>query len=56
VCAELGGIEQCDVQADRRVARGGVVVETTAGEVDAQISTQLGRAREVVIEQLGLVA
>jgi flagellar assembly protein FliH len=50
--AELGGIEQCDVQADRRVSRGGAVVETAAGEIDAQIDTQLARAREVVSEQL----
>ncbi len=52
VRAELGGIDQCDVQADRRVARGGVVVQTTAGEIDAQIPTQLARAREVVVELL----
>lgn len=49
---ELGGIDQCDVQADRRVGRGGVVVETTAGEIDARIDTQLARAREVVAEAL----
>ncbi len=52
VRAELGGIDQCDVQADRRVARGGVVVQTTAGEIDAQVPTQLARAREVVAELL----
>jgi flagellar assembly protein FliH len=52
VRAELGGIDQCDVQADRRVGRGGVVVQTTAGEIDAQIATQLARAREVVAELL----
>jgi flagellar assembly protein FliH len=52
VRGELGGIEHCDVQADRRVGRGGVVVETAAGEIDAQISSQLARAREVVHELL----
>jgi flagellar assembly protein FliH len=52
VRSELGGIEQCDVQADRRVGRGGVVVETTAGEIDAQLDTQMQRAREVVAEAL----
>lgn len=56
VRSELGGIEQCDVQADRRVGRGGVVVETAAGEIDAQIDTQLARAREVVAEQLNRAA
>lgn len=52
VRGELGGIEHCDVQADRRVSRGGVVVETAAGEIDAQISSQIARAREVVREVL----
>ncbi len=37
--AELGGIETCDVQADRRVGRGGVIVRTDAGEIDARIET-----------------
>jgi flagellar assembly protein FliH len=49
---ELGGIEHCDVQADRRVSRGGAVVETAAAEIDARIDTQLARAREVVAEAL----
>jgi len=52
VRTELGGIDQCDVQADRRVGRGGVVVETTAGEIDAGLDTQLARAREVVADAL----
>jgi flagellar assembly protein FliH len=52
VRTELGGIDQCDVQADRRVGRGGVVVETAAGEIDARLDTQLARAREVVAESL----
>ncbi len=56
VKAELGGMDQCDVQADRRVGRGGVVVQTVAGEIDAQINVQLARAREVVTEQLNRAA
>jgi flagellar assembly protein FliH len=46
--SELGGITSCDVQAERRVSRGGAVVRTGEGEVDATIETKLLRAREVV--------
>lgn len=52
VSAEAGGIELCEVQAERRVGRGGVIVRTAEGEVDACVSTQLERAREVVIAEL----
>jgi hypothetical protein len=45
---ELGGIEHLDVQADRRVERGGTIVQTEYGEVDAAISTQLAGARAIV--------
>ena len=38
--AELGGIEHCDVQAERRVARGGAIVRTVEGEVDATLDDQ----------------
>lgn len=46
--AELGGIEHCEVQAERRLARGGAVVRTDEGQVDASIETQLARVRELV--------
>ena len=46
--AALGGIEHCEVQAERRVGRGGAVVRTPDGEVDAGVETKLERAREVV--------
>jgi flagellar assembly protein FliH len=49
---ELGGIESCDVQAERRVARGGAIVRTVEGEVDATLQTKLARAREAVEESL----
>lgn len=49
----VGGIELCDVQSDRRVGRGGAIVRTPEGEVDACIATQLERAREVTLEALG---
>jgi flagellar assembly protein FliH len=46
--AALGGIEHCEVQAERRVSRGGAVVRTPDGDVDARVETKLQRAREVV--------
>jgi len=50
--AELGGIEHCELQADRRVARGGAIVRTADGEVDATLETKLSRAREVIEHEL----
>jgi flagellar assembly protein FliH len=50
--AELGGIEHCEVQAERRVARGGAIVRTVEGEVDATLATKLERAREVLQDAL----
>jgi flagellar biosynthesis/type III secretory pathway protein FliH len=52
----LGGIEHCEVQAERRVTRGGAVVRTPDGDVDARIDTKLERAREVVEAALGVAA
>jgi flagellar assembly protein FliH len=51
--ATLGGIEHCEVQAERRVSRGGAVVRTQDGDVDARVETKLTRAREVVENALG---
>jgi flagellar assembly protein FliH len=50
--AELGGIVHCDVQAERRVARGGAIVRTVEGEVDATLQTKLSRAREALTEEM----
>jgi flagellar assembly protein FliH len=50
--AELGGIEHCDVQADRRVGRGGAIARTEAGEIDASLEAQLQSAREIVAAAL----
>ncbi len=44
VRASLGGIEHCEVQAERRVSRGGAVVRTPEGDVDARVGDQ-ARAR-----------
>lgn len=49
---ELGGMEHCDVQAERRVARGGAIVRTVEGEVDATLTTKLSRAREALEAEL----
>lgn len=49
----LGGIEHCVVEAERRVRRGGCVVRTPEGDIDAGIDTKLARAREVVEQELG---
>jgi len=49
----LGGIEHCEVQSERRVARGGCIVRTAVGDVDARVETKLERASEVVAAALG---
>jgi flagellar assembly protein FliH len=56
VRASLGGIEHCEVQAERRVSRGGAIVRTPDGDVDARMETKLLRAREVVEAALGTSA
>ncbi len=50
--SELGGIEHCHVQSDRRVGRGGVRARTDEGEIAASIDTQLIRVREIVAAEL----
>ena len=46
--AELGGVEHCEVQAERRVGRGGAIVRTAEGEIDATIQCKLDRVRELL--------
>jgi flagellar assembly protein FliH len=46
------GVEICDLQSDERVAIAGAIVRTAEGEVDASVTTQLERAREVVAASL----
>jgi flagellar assembly protein FliH len=50
----LGGIEHCEVQAERRVSRGGAVVRTPDGDVDGRMETKLRRAREVIEASLSI--
>jgi len=45
--AQGSGVEVCDLQSDERVGVGSAIVRTAEGEVDASVSTQLERAREV---------
>ncbi|MDO9357036.1 MAG: FliH/SctL family protein [Solirubrobacteraceae bacterium] len=49
---QLGGIEQLDVQAERRVASGGVIVQTPTGDVDARLDTRMAQLGEVVRDAL----
>jgi flagellar assembly protein FliH len=51
--AELGGIEEGTVQSDRRVPRGGAIVQTVEGALDVQLKSQLERARSIAAEELG---
>lgn len=53
IAAKLGGIRDLEVVAESRVPRGGCVVRTVEGEVDATVAGQLDRAREVVLDALG---
>jgi flagellar assembly protein FliH len=46
-------VEQWDLQPDARVPGGGALVRTAEGEVDASVETQLERAGEVVLSELG---
>jgi flagellar assembly protein FliH len=44
----LGDIRNLRLLEDKRVDRGGVVVETDAGTIDARVSTQLDEARKIL--------
>jgi flagellar biosynthesis/type III secretory pathway protein FliH len=47
-----GGFASLDIQSDRRVQRGGAIVRTAVGEIDATLETKLERAREVLERDL----
>lgn len=49
---QLGGIEALDVQAERRVHAGGVIVSTPTGDIDARVDTRLDQLTTVVREAL----
>jgi flagellar assembly protein FliH len=50
---QLGGAGHFEAQAERRVARGGAVIRTADGEIDATVESKLQRAREVLDDELG---
>jgi flagellar biosynthesis/type III secretory pathway protein FliH len=52
LAVRVGGVRRLDVVAERRVSRGGCVVRTEDGEIDARIEEQLERAGEVVAQAL----
>lgn len=45
----LGGIAHLEVQAERRVDRGGAIIRTAEGEVDATLQGKLERAHELLL-------
>jgi flagellar biosynthesis/type III secretory pathway protein FliH len=49
---QLGGMDHIEVQEERRVQRGGAMVRSTTGEIDARLSTKLDRARELLEHEL----
>jgi flagellar assembly protein FliH len=51
--AQSVAVEQWDLQPDQRIQPGGAIVRTAEGEVDARVQTQLERAAEVVLSELG---
>lgn len=50
LAARLGGVQRLDVVAERRVERGGCIVRTEEGEIDARIGSQLERLAELLTE------
>jgi flagellar assembly protein FliH len=55
LAARLGGINRMEVVSERRVEAGGCVVRTEAGEIDARVSSQLERVRQLLAEAGGAV-
>jgi flagellar assembly protein FliH len=53
LAARLGGIRRMEVVSERRVEAGGCVVRTDAGEIDARVSSQLERVRQLLAEAGG---
>ena len=53
LASRLGGISRMEVVSERRVEAGGCVVRTEAGEIDARVSSQLERVRQLLAEAGG---
>jgi flagellar assembly protein FliH len=54
LAGRLGGINRMEVVSERRVEPGGCVVRTEAGEIDARVSSQLERVRQLLAEARGV--
>jgi flagellar assembly protein FliH len=50
LAARLGGVQRLDVVAERRIERGGCIVRTEEGEIDARIGSQLQQLGELMAE------
>jgi flagellar assembly protein FliH len=50
LAAKLGGVQRLDVVAERRIERGGCIVRTEEGEIDARTGAQLERIAELIAE------
>jgi flagellar assembly protein FliH len=49
--ARVGSLNGLRLIGDRRISRGGVVVRTDAGDIDATIESQLERLRDLLFEE-----
>ncbi len=52
VAGRIGGVRRMDIVAERRVGRGGCVIRTGEGEIDARVDQQLVRAAEIAADVL----
>ncbi len=50
LAARLGGVQRLDVVSERRIERGGCIVRTEEGEIDARIGAQLDRIADILAE------
>jgi flagellar assembly protein FliH len=46
IMSSMDGIQKIEIVADRRIGRGGLVLETRVGNVDARIQSQLDQAEQ----------
>jgi len=51
--AGIAGLKNLSIEADAEVSRGGCLVESALGDVDAQLETQLESIRQALDETLG---
>lgn len=52
IARSLGGVQEIEVRSERRVERGGCIVRTEEGEIDAQATEQLQKARSIVLDAI----